>query len=310
MSGAGSRVACRYHPDAVLIEDYHAGDLVCEACGLVVADRVIDVGSEWRTFSNDKNAKDMSRVGAAENPLLEGGELSTIIATTRESTAFDENGKPLYKNKRNLSSTDRTLMHAFSEIGQMAERLNLPRSVSDQANAIFKQVHKTKNLRGRSNDAVASACLYMASRQEGVARTFKEVCAVSRVSKKEIGKVFKKILKTLETNVQSVSVEDFMTRFCSNLELPTQVRKVANEIAKKAADIDLVAGRSPVSIAAAAIYMAAQSFGIKKEKKEIGDIAGVAEATISLSYRLMRPKAHELFPKDFNLVSLDILPIQ
>ena len=23
-------------------------------CGLVVGDRVIDVGSEWRTFSNDK----------------------------------------------------------------------------------------------------------------------------------------------------------------------------------------------------------------------------------------------------------------
>ena len=28
--------------------------------------RVIDVGSEWRTFSNDKDAKDASRVGAAE----------------------------------------------------------------------------------------------------------------------------------------------------------------------------------------------------------------------------------------------------
>ena len=28
--------------------------------------RVIDVGSEWRTFSNDKDTKDASRVGASE----------------------------------------------------------------------------------------------------------------------------------------------------------------------------------------------------------------------------------------------------
>jgi hypothetical protein len=27
---------------------------------------VVDVGSEWRTFSNDKDSKDMSRVGAVE----------------------------------------------------------------------------------------------------------------------------------------------------------------------------------------------------------------------------------------------------
>jgi len=57
---------CKSHPDAPLIEDYHAGDMICSLCGLVVGDRVIDVGSEWRTFSNDKNSKDMSRVGAAE----------------------------------------------------------------------------------------------------------------------------------------------------------------------------------------------------------------------------------------------------
>lgn len=32
-------LACRYHPDAVLIEDYRAGDMICPMCGLVVGDR-------------------------------------------------------------------------------------------------------------------------------------------------------------------------------------------------------------------------------------------------------------------------------
>ena len=50
MASATARVACRYHPDVPLIEDYRAGDLICPECGLVVGDRVIDVGSEWRSL--------------------------------------------------------------------------------------------------------------------------------------------------------------------------------------------------------------------------------------------------------------------
>ena len=53
-----SKVNCPSHPDAPLVEDHRAGDMICSECGLVVGDRVIDVGSEWRTFSNDKGGED------------------------------------------------------------------------------------------------------------------------------------------------------------------------------------------------------------------------------------------------------------
>ena len=44
-SGTGrGQVRCQYHPDAHLAEDYRAGDMICTECGLVVGDRVIDVG--------------------------------------------------------------------------------------------------------------------------------------------------------------------------------------------------------------------------------------------------------------------------
>lgn len=45
--------------------------------------RVIDVGSEWRTFSNEKSGVDPSRVGGPENPLLGGSDLTTIIGPGR-----------------------------------------------------------------------------------------------------------------------------------------------------------------------------------------------------------------------------------
>ncbi|KAG6439423.1 hypothetical protein O3G_MSEX000759 [Manduca sexta] len=34
-----NKVVCYAHPDAPLIEDYRAGDMICSECGLVVGDR-------------------------------------------------------------------------------------------------------------------------------------------------------------------------------------------------------------------------------------------------------------------------------
>lgn len=78
-----NKIRCYAHPDAPLIDDYSAGDMICSECGLVVVDRCIDVGAEWRTFSNDSSGKsgnEASRCGSAQNPLLNGGNLYTTIA--------------------------------------------------------------------------------------------------------------------------------------------------------------------------------------------------------------------------------------
>nr|XP_019813785.1 PREDICTED: transcription initiation factor IIB-like [Bos indicus] len=136
-----------------------------------------------------------------------------------------------------------------------------------------------------------------------------EICAVSRISKKEIGRCFKLILKALETSVDLITTGDFMSRFCSNLCLPKQVQMAATHIARKAVELDLVPGRSPISVAAAAIYMASQASAEKRTQKEIGDIAGVADVTIRQSYRLIYPRAPDLFPTDFKFdTPVDKLP--
>ena len=71
---------------------------------------------------------------------------------------------------------------------------------------------------------------------------FVEICAASRVSKKEIGRCFRLIVKALETNLEQITSADFMSRFCGNLGLPNNVQVAATRIAKKAVELDLVAG--------------------------------------------------------------------
>ncbi|KAI6221832.1 General transcription factor TFIIB [Aphelenchoides fujianensis] len=303
-----STLRCPNHPNAHLIEDHRAGDIVCPDCGLVVGDRLVDVGTEWRSFSNERSGNDPSRVGAPENPLFNGSDLSTSIAVGyggSESDRFNAIPPSAFyfslanAQRKNVNSSDRQMAQAISVIREMSERIHLTRSIQDQAAKIYKDVLDSKALRGRNNEAQAAACLYIACRKEGVPRTFKEICAVSRVSKKEIGRCFRLIVKCLETSLEQITSADFMSRFCGNLSLPVSVQAAATRIAKTAVDLDLVAGRSPISIAAAAIYMASQASKEKRTAREIGEIAGAAEVTVRQTYKLLFPRAAELFPPDF-----------
>lgn len=83
----------------------------------------------------------------------------------------------------------------------------------------------------------------------------------------------------------------------------------ATHIAHKVVGLDLVPERSLISVVAAAIYMASQASAEKRTQKEIGDIAGVADVTIRQSYRLIYPRAPDLFPTDFKFdTPVDKLP--
>ena len=55
--------------------------MICSMCGLVVGDRVIDVGSEWRTFSNDKGILSYSTIAGPKEGLKirVGGASSNVV---------------------------------------------------------------------------------------------------------------------------------------------------------------------------------------------------------------------------------------
>lgn len=297
-----STVSCPHHPNAALIEEHRAGDMICPECGLVVGDRVVDVGSEWRTFSDSNN--DPSRVGAAENPFLEN-DLSTTIG---RSTGNDQ-----YHNRNAMSSTNRTLWSAIREINEIADRVGLPKTITDEAARMFKQVHEQKRLRNRPRIAIVSACIYIACKAQGAARSFKEISSISGVSARDMSKCYKNIVKAVNTPHQDLSMHvdsgEYMSRFCSSLGLSVEVQRIATHIAATAKEMSITDGRNPTSIAAAAIYMASQASDTKRSQKEISEVAGCTESTIKHCYRLMLSRAADLIPPDSQFrTRIDQLP--
>lgn len=154
-------------------------------------------------------------------------------------------------------------------------------------------------------------------------RTFKEICAVSNSSKKDIGRCFKTIKKEVDTNYNTTTPADlivspyfhnlinlkfynwttfvrvYKTRFCSKLVLPKPVQKLATHIVTKGGNIESIVGKAPTTLAAAAIYLACEVSKTSRSFEEISKICGAAVTTIKLTAKPMQMKLNELLPDEY-----------
>lgn len=91
-------------------------------------------------------------------------------------------------------------------------------------------------------------------------------------------------------NTQSTDPKALCERFCTQLHLGFKISSISQEIVDEADKAGLLGGRSPLSIAAACIYMASYLVGQPKTAKEISAVAGVSDGTIRNAYKLIYPK--------------------
>lgn len=305
-----------------LVEEFSSGDMVCGSCGLVLGDRIVDTRSEWRTFSNDdQGTDDPSRVGDGANPLLNGSQLQTTIAFGDGNARSRDLHRAQGKSANDKAT--KGLLAAYKEIGAHCDAVNIPKNVSDTAKHLFKLVDDAKAFKGKSQEAIIAGCIFIACRQCGVPRTFREIYALTKVSKKDIGRTFKALERFFAQDSEgkiamasaaggmlpstdkyqtttSTNAKDLCLRYCSQLGLKSQqFVKVSQGLADKMSTVGDLAGRSPLSVAAACIYMASYLLGKPKTAKEISQVAGVSDGTIRTAYKYLYQDRERLIESEW-----------
>jgi transcription initiation factor TFIIB len=307
---------CREDPPH-LIEDWKEGTMVCGSCGLVLMSDMIDYRSEWRKFQNDDQGNDdPSRVGEVANPLLNGSQLSTEITFV----SGDGRNRELQRaqNKANEDKNNKQLQEGYRQIALFTETISLPTTVSNSAKMLYKTTMESKTFRGKSSDAIVAGCIFIACRKHNVPRTFKEITKLTNVPKKEIGRVFKQLedffKKQSRTNgasslnrtggeaylsTVSTSPKDLCGRFGGILGLPKPVSIIAGECADHLLSRGMLAGRSPLSVAAVAIYIISNLMGHSKTAKEVGEACAVSDGTIRTAWRKIYDARIDLIQEDW-----------
>ncbi|KAK5108934.1 hypothetical protein LTR62_007649 [Meristemomyces frigidus] len=308
---------CKEDPPQ-LYEDHASGDLMCESCGLVLAQRTIDMSSEWRTFSNDDQGNDdPSRVGDGPNALLNGAQLNTSIAF---GDGMKSRELHRAQNKANVDKGNKTLLAAYKQIGALSDGWQLSSTVSDYAKHMFKDAEESRLFKGKSTEALIAGCVFLSCRRNGVPRSFREVMELTKVSKKEIGRIFKlleqfhnkkesgkggltiaaggQVIDTAHQEKKNSTPSELCDRYCDHLQLGRQTTNVARSLADAMSAAGILDGRSPLSSAAACIYMAGHLMGEPKTAKEIMAVAKVSDSTIRHAYKILYSDKEQLITAD------------
>ncbi|MFC7115957.1 transcription initiation factor IIB family protein [Natronoarchaeum sp. GCM10025703] len=286
-----------------LINDEEHGETVCTDCGLVVEEDSVDRGPEWRAFdAQEKNQK--SRVGAPTTNTMHDKGLSTNI-DWRDKDAYGNSLGSRQREKmqrlrkwnerfRTRDSKERNLKQALGEIDRMASALGLPSNVRETASVIYRRALNEDLLPGRSIEGVSTACVYAAARQAGVPRSLDEIAEVSRVEKNEVARTYRYVVRELGLEVQPADPESYVPRFASGLGLSDESEHRARKLLQNAKEKGVHSGKSPVGLAAAAVYAAALLTNEKTTQAAVSEVADISEVTI-------RNRYHELLEAEESL---------
>jgi transcription initiation factor TFIIB len=284
--------------DGTLVPDAEHGETVCESCGLVVEENEIDPGPEWRTF-DDSDRDNKSRVGAPTTNLRHDKGLSTNIGW-QDRDAYGNTLSSRQREKmrrlrtwnerfRTRDAKERNLKQALSEINRMSSALGLPENVRETASVIYRRALEENLLPGRSIEGVATASLYAAARNAGTPRSLDEFTRVSRVERAELTRAYRYVVRELGLEVEPADPKSYVPRFVSELGVSKAtagaIERHARDMLTSAREQGLLSGKSPVSLAAAAIYAAAILAEEPVTQQEIGEIADISEVTIRNRYR-------------------------
>jgi|TARA_Y100000310_G_scaffold12797_1_gene13185 transcription initiation factor TFIIB len=271
-----------------LTYDANLGEVICNECGLVVEEKMVDSGIDLQGKFDKGEKKGRGGAPISIQKFDKGlttnvGEISDIYRLESKQTRKFLRLKKW--QERVSTSIERNLRLAMAELRVVASYLNLPNVVRDEAARIYNHVLQRGMVRGRSMESVIAACLYTSCRSYSIPRTLDEMATASDVERKEIGRTYRFIIRKLRIKVKQSSPKDYISRFASVLKLSPKTQSDALKVLKKAEDVELTSGRGPAGISAAALYVAALINDEKKTQREVADIAGITEVTIRNRYK-------------------------
>ena len=271
-----------------LISDHENGETVCSQRGLVIDEQQVDMGPEWRAFTpGEKDSR--QRTGLGMSYTLYDKGLSTVFKGNR-----DAYGNPLkdetrikmdrlrrYDNRSKFDETwRRNLSIAMAELDRMNTALHIPQSIKEQSALLYRKALKMDLIRGRSIDAFVAATIYASCRMNNLPRPLRDISKLSTREHGEIARTYRLIIREMGMKMPIDDPMKFIPSIASKLNLRRDTEQLAVQILVGAKKQNVLSGKDPRGLAAAALYMACIKNDDKRIQKDVADAAGTTEVTL------------------------------
>ena len=290
----GSIYRCQRCNKGAMLTDSNTGEMFCSKCGFVATDRVEQEGPEWRSFSKEEG-DGRTRTGTPTSLAMHDMGLATIINPVNK----DATGKPLSASMKSTierlrtwdnrsqvhEPVDRNFRQAFSELDRLKTKLALSDAVIEKTAYIYRKALDKGLVRGRSISALMASALYAACRDTETPRNLKDVEQAANIKRKDIARCYRLLIKELDLKMPVTDSIQCVARIASRIGIAEKTKRYAVNVLKQAQENEVSAGKDPMGLAAAALYLSCVKNGENKTQKDIAEAANVTEVTIRNRYK-------------------------
>lgn len=206
---------------------------------------------------------------------------------------MDDEAAPNSKRGR-----EENLRKAFSSIERVANRINLDVSVINLAESTYEQYIDQREYPIDDIEDTALACLYIAAKLKSNPITPEDIAEKDPVTtdRKTLLRRSKDITSDLSLNIEELhNTSSFVDRICDTLDdADDSIRERAKEIVEIAKEGNVISGKKPAAVAAAAVYNASLEKDKKITQEQIATAADVSELTIRNRYQEQRDVVREM----------------
>ena len=263
-------IACHGCGSASVIDDHGSGDSICSNCGLVLSEKNVEVTAEWRNFAQngESDTKVSSRVGIVSDLFTD-----TAMSTCTSSLSHK------FNVVQRLSTTDKSKLKAVRSVEDIVTCMELPDIIMERSKEIVNEIETKHHMHKGQLEAIGAVVVYIACREKGIPRTFKEFEATCEYARSKIIRSYKNISRIIDMKPKLPTASQYLPRFCSRLGLTHADEKQALNIISR---WNMKGNEhTPVTVAACAVYeVVCGQPELKIDRQDVSEATGVAAHTL------------------------------
>jgi transcription initiation factor TFIIB len=184
-----------------------------------------------------------------------------------------------------MTYKERTLYNIFDMLTINAVSNGIAKSIIEEAKMLYKKVSESHMSRGNNRSGLIASSIYMSCKNNKVPRSAKEIAKIFNLKTTTMTRGCKKFQEIMGVNVESTTADDFINRFCSKLNLDSDMKDLCRQIVTKADELSIVSENTPPSVAAGAIYLCSNLYKWNIDKKDLAESCDISQVTIVKCYK-------------------------
>jgi|GEM_PF-4574606 len=274
------------------------GETYCEECGQVYEENLFAEGTGMSVIGD--GAEQKAQHGPKKTFLRHDQGQSTYIGLDKRDNhggSIDRRSAGRLRKTQNramFDSNDKLYAGALIRLSKYGTDIGVPKDTKEAVGYFLKQVRNGGMLRGRDYDDVIAGLYYLMCRKHGIPRTLDRIAEGCGRTRRSVGRTVMWLQRmenrelAKEFQIPPPQPEKFIPYLCSELKLSVNAQHEITKVLSAGREKGMTegSGKSPVTLAAAAVYVGGILAKEVRTQREIAEVSDTTEVTIRNTYKL------------------------